>query len=486
MTELLNDAFNPDSFRSSGHKLVDLLADYLDSTKNGNSGLPVLPFSTPEKLLEYWEREINNRDGSPDDLFKKVLNNSIHIHSPKYMGHQVSPALPLAGLAELLSAFLNNSLAVYEMGSPGIAMERIIIKILAGAIGLGNKADGVLTSGGTIGNLTALLAARQSKSKNNVWKMGTTDGNAPVFLVPEESHYSVERAVRIMGLGDEGIIKVPVNKKHKLDVKTVERIFTEAAGEGRNIISLVANACSTSLGLFDPLEELAGFCKEKNIWFHVDAAHGGPAVFSEKYKHLVSGLEKADSVVIDFHKMLLHPSLITAVLFRDEDDSYITFSQKAQYLWESRGDKDWYNPGKRTLECTKNAMSLKVFFTLSNYGTKLFDDNVTVLFNLGRRFAELIKERKNFNLAVEPESNIVCFRYAPDSTGGKSLNLLNKKIRQAVIENGDFFIVQTEVNGDTYFRTCLMNPFTTENELFGLLDKIEITGDSFVSDQPEK
>ena len=83
MTELLNDAFNPDSFRSSGHKLVDLLADYLDSTKNGNSGLPVLPFSTPEKLLEYWEKEINSRIGSPEDLFKKVLNNSIHIHSPK-------------------------------------------------------------------------------------------------------------------------------------------------------------------------------------------------------------------------------------------------------------------------------------------------------------------------------------------------------------------------------------------------------------------
>ena len=480
MTDLLRQAFNPETFREQGHQLVNILADYLDSNINGNSALPVLPYSSPDDILEYWSKEFENNEDGMKDFYSKVLNNSIHLHNPKYMGHQVSPALPSAALSDLFSSFLNNSLAVYEMGSSGIAMERIVIKILASAIGFGSSADGVLTSGGTIGNLTAMLAARQNKSKNNTWKDGTQSGNIPVVLVSEESHYSIDRAVRIMGLGDEGIIKIPVNEKHKLDVKIIERFYLKAVEEGKHVISLVANACSTSLGVFDPLDELAGFCQEKNLWFHVDAAHGGPAAFSGKYKQLVSGIEKADSVVIDFHKMLLHPSLITAVIFKDEDNSYQTFSQKAKYLWESRDEKDWQNPGKRTLECTKNAMSLKVFFTLHTFGTKLFDDNVTVLFDLGKRFGELIKSMKNFELAVEPESNIICFRYKPASVNDAALNLLNKKIRQAIIEDGEYFIVQTEINTNLFFRTCLMNPFTSEKELSDLLNKIENMGEKYL------
>ncbi len=473
MTELLKQAFDPETFRNQGHKLVNMLADYLGENQNYKTVFPVLPYSSPEELMEYWENKFENEQDDPEELFSDVLNRSIHLHNPKYMGHQVSPALPQAALSDFLSSFLNNSLAVYEMGSTGIAMEQIVIKILTSAIGMTDSADGVLTSGGTLGNLTALLAARQVKSKNNIWKEGTEKEGSPVFMVPDESHYSIERAVRIMGLGDSGIIKVPVNKNHKLDIKIIERYYLNAIEEGKNVISLTANACSTSLGLFDPLDELADFCEEKDLWFHVDAAHGGPAAFSKKYKHLVSGIEKADSVVIDFHKMLMHPSLITAVLFKEGNNSYRTFSQKANYLWESRNEKEWFNPGKRTLECTKNAMSLKVFLTLKTFGIKLFDDTVTILFDLGKRFGELIKERKNFNLAEAPESNIVCFRYQHDSIHNENLNTLNKKIRQAIIEDGEYFIVQTEIDGNIFFRTCLMNPFTTEKELNGLLDKIE-------------
>ena len=130
MTELLKEAFNPETFRKQGHQLVNLLADYLDETITNKSSLPVLPYSSPDDMYEYWKNEFEDSSEDFKKFYTKVLNKSIHIHNPKYMGHQVSPALPMAALSDFFSSFLNNSLAVYEMGSTGIAIERIVIKIL--------------------------------------------------------------------------------------------------------------------------------------------------------------------------------------------------------------------------------------------------------------------------------------------------------------------------------------------------------------------
>ncbi len=474
MSNLLDRAFNINSFRENAHKLVDELSTYLELELENKSDMPVLPFISPEKMYESWENDFaNSSDSNINEYFSKVINNSIHLHDPKYVGHQVPPVLPAAALADFLSSFLNNATGVYEMGSTGIVLEKLIIKILSGAIGMKDEAEGLLTFGGTLGNLTALLALRQSKSDYNIWKDGAKEKAA--ILVSEESHYSVDRAVRIMGSGDNGIIKVPVNEEFKLDIKSLEQFLKKLKRQEEKIIGVVANACSTSLGLFDPLEEIAEFCSANDLWFHVDGAHGGPAVFSKKYKHLVNGIEKADSVIIDFHKILMMPSLVTAVVFRDGSKSYETFSQKASYLWESKGEKDWYNLGKRTFECTKNTMSLKVYSIIRTYGIQLFDDIVTKLFDLGRQFAETIKDRKNFELAVEPESNIVCFRFI-NNLKDDEINKLNRKIRKSIIEDGKFFIVQTEVKNKTFLRTCLMNPFTSLTDLTDLLDEIEIVG----------
>ncbi len=478
MKNLIENAFDINSFRNIAHKLVDDLSDYLIESINNNSIMKVLPYKQPDETYNFWEKDYSDSPNLKiNEYFSKVIDNSIHLHMPKYLGHQVPPALPIAALSDFISSFMNNATGVYEMGSVGISLEKLIIKILAKSIGMNDFAEGVLTSGGTLGNLTALLALRQAKTNYNIWKEGSKYKTA--ILVSEESHYSIDRSVRIMGWGDEGIIKVPVNKKFKLDSQNLNKAFEENINSGIEIIGVVANSCSTSLGLFDPLEELADFCERKNLWLHVDAAHGGPAVFSEKYKYLVKGIEKADSVIIDFHKTLMHPSLVTAVIFKDGQQSYETFSQKASYLWDQKEEKDWYNLGKRTFECTKNTMSLKVYSIIRTYGLKIFDEIITSLFDLGKQFAEVIKDRKNYELAVEPESNIICFRFIDKLKSEDELNLINRYIRKTIIEEGKFFIVQTEVKNKTYLRTSLMNPFTTINDLIDLLNEIDLIANRF-------
>ena len=340
-------------------------------------------------------------------------------------------------------------------------------------VGYGPAAGGVMTSGGTLSNLTALLAARQREVKGDAWQSGTTEPLA--LLVSEEAHYCIDRAVKVMGWGEGGVIKVPTDKHFKLRADRLEACYQRAQAAGRQVIAVVGSACTTSTGSYDPLAAIADFCEQHNLWFHVDGAHGAPVAFSPDYRHLVEGLARADSVTIDFHKMMLTPAITTGLVFREEADSYRTFAQRASYLLND-DEGEWFNSGKRTFECTKRMMSVQVYAILRTYGPKIFEENVTHLYDLARTFARMIEERPTLQLALAPEANIVCFRYVGKDRDEERLNQRNAQIRQATLEDGQFYIVQTQLRETLFLRTTLMNPFTTEAMLGQLLDEVERVG----------
>ncbi|MDZ7716443.1 MAG: aminotransferase class I/II-fold pyridoxal phosphate-dependent enzyme [Balneolaceae bacterium] len=468
MSSLIDKAYSAENFREKAHKLVDQLADYL-SVIQQDSKSSVFKRFDPDLLFEEYRTRIEKQGESFANVTESVLADSIHLHHPNFMGHQVSPVLPETALSELLSAIMNNGVGVYEMGSPTVAMERVVIKQLAKQLGFDKEADGFLTSGGTLGNLTALLAARQIMTETDVWEQGTGKKQY-AFMVSEQAHYCIDRAVRIMGWGNDGIVEVPVDDQFKMDPSQLEQKFQEAKDRGIQILGVVGSACSTATGAFDPLDEIAAFCQKKKLWFHVDAAHGGGAAYSSKYKHLLKGIEQADSVIVDFHKMLMAPALVTGVLFKKGDHSYQTFAQRAKYLWDQE-DKEWYNLGKRTFECTKDMMALKVYLVLQEYGTELWEEIVNRLFGLGTSFAKLISERDGFELATNPQCNIVCFRHIPKDD--RDLNIHNRRLRETLINEGKFFIVQTELNGKVYLRTTLMNVKSAREHLSALLNRLE-------------
>jgi L-2,4-diaminobutyrate decarboxylase len=205
----------------------------------------------------------------------------------------------------------------------------------------------------------------------------------------------------------------------------------------------------------------------------VDGAHGACVLFSEKHKHLLKGIERADSVILDFHKMLMVPTLVTAVAFRQPGHSYQTFAQKASYLWDQDEGHEWYNLAKRTFELTKSSMSLRVYALWRTYGTRLFAENVERLFALAQTFTRLLLQQPGIEVAVaEPESNIVCFRFFQKGWSEEMTERVNAEIREKLVRDGEYFIVQTRVQGRLFLRTTLMNPFTTEREMAGLLERI--------------
>ena len=403
------------------------------------------------------------------ELLPRVLADSHHLHHPRYVGHQVSAPIGTAVLAELVSAMLNNGTAEYEMGPVSNAMEKRLLEWLGTTLGFGPDVEGLFTSGGSAGNLTALAAARQSVTGADPWTDGLSEAQPLAILVSEQAQYSNDRAARILGRGAGGVVAVPVDDDFRLDPAGLVDAQRRAEDSGRRVFAVIGNACSTATGAFDPLDAIADYAEEHDLWFHVDGAHGGVAGLTASYRHLVAGIERADSVVIDAHKMLLQPALLTAVLYRRPGVADRTFHQEQSYVGfhAEEGAFAWWDSGLRTLECSKRMMALELYASLVEHGPAFFADYVSRMFELARWFAREIDAAPDFELASLPQANIVCFRVT--GPGDEDVDTLQLRVRDELVHSGAFYLVKTRLRGRTYLRTTLINPRTTEDDLSALL-----------------
>lgn len=457
----MSDPFDSEAFRLAGHQVIDRLADYLRDARNRAVG-PVLPAGSPEQVLALFAEP--PRDLS--HLVERVLTNSTHFHHPGNLGHQVAPPLPEAVLCDLLASMMNNSSAVFETSPAGVVIEHHVIDQLAESFGFASGvASGLIVSGGSIGNLTALLAARRAFLDR------TPKGSSPgplAILVSEQAHYCVARAAQIMGLGEEGVYRVPVDERFRMNTAALASVHARAKADGRTPFVVVGSAGTTATGSMDPLHAIADFAVQEQLWFHVDGAHGAALAFHPRLKAKVAGLERADSLVWDAHKLALMPSLLTAVVFKNGDHPYATFSQTAHYLYaQAKPARDrWFDAGPRTIECTKPMAALKLYALLSFRGAAWIGDYVATMCERAERFAKRLQEEARCELATVPECNIVCFR--PIGMSDEQVD----DLRLRVNKEGAFYIVRTTLNGRTYLRSTLLNPLTTDADLAGLVTRI--------------
>jgi len=471
--------FDPEEFRQEGHKMVDTLADYLQRTLNKEEKI-VLPWNEPDNLAKVFSFDSGRGENeSFQEFTKRILSHTNHLHHPHYIGHQVTSPLPMTAVIQFCTSLLNNGAAIYEMGPVAMAMEKNLISYFAEKIGYTSTCDGIFTHGGSAGNLTAMLAIRQNMADYNIWEEGVRSTSKPGFIVTDQSHYSILRNVKIMGLGDESIVRVPYDKNFRMDTTCLESALRKTENKGIKVVSVIANSCSTATGSYDNLEQIADFCEKHGFWLHVDGAHGAAVLFSDKYRHLINGLERADSVIMDFHKMLLVPGLNTMVLFKNGEKSYETFAQKASYLFKKTEQNEWYNSAKRTLECTKSAMGVVAYTAVKYYGRSYYKEYIDSRIDLAAHFSEMIAGTKELELAIRPDANIICFRYAPENIEGSLLNRINAAIRDKIIKEGSFYIVQTELEEKIWLRTVLLNPVTDENDLKELIDRVIELGIEF-------
>jgi L-2,4-diaminobutyrate decarboxylase len=461
----IRDAYDPERFRSDGHRLIDALADQLADWQARRG--QVLPWRDQAEARDAWANEPLDGGDLVDDLTWIARSSTALVH-PRCLGHQVPPPLPGAALAELTAAVINNGMAVAEMGPVAVPIELAVVDWMRRSLGLPDGAGGVLTSGGSLGNLTALLAMRQAKAGYDAWKGGAHAGPQLAVIVSSDAHYSIARTVRVMGWGDAGVIAAPVDDKHRMTAEAVEGALATAGD--RRVVGIVAAAGSTATGAFDPLHELADLAATRDLWLHVDAAHGGGMALSAAQRGKLAGIERADSVVWDAHKLLMMPAMVTAVLYKQGGHAYEAFAQQASYLFaSSRPDDTWWDLGQRTLECTKRAMAIELWCALRAYGEGWFGEVIDRQVELANELAARVRASDDFELALAPEGNIVCYRHRPPGLAGDALDAHNRALRARVVADGTFYIVGTRLPAGYHLRSTLMNPLTECSDLDDLL-----------------
>ncbi|GII56366.1 L-2,4-diaminobutyrate decarboxylase [Planotetraspora thailandica] len=447
-------------FAEAAGATVDELGAYVDDSQHGVP--PVLRRRPPRELadklgLARWIREGGMTPEAYRHFLRDYLDEGTRLHHPAYLGHQTAAPYFPAALADFVHGAINNPMAIYEMGASAATVEFEVLRWMLATVGFGETGGGVLTHGGSLANLTALLAARAHVAPD-AW----TDGvpGDLVLLAPPSAHYSVTRAAAILGMGEKAVLPLDVDGLGRIDVAALPAALDRARRLGRRVMAVVAGACATSSGLYDDLRGIGEVCARHGVWLHVDGAHGASALLSERHRHLLDGIELADSVIWDAHKMLRTAGLAAAVLTRRESDLDAAFRQQASYLFY--GDQGFDLVG-RTVECTKAGLGLKIFLNLAWLGEKGMGDFVARQYDTAHRFWELGRDRPGFDFPYEPETNIVCFRYGTADQAA---------VRERLMDDGSFHLTSAEIGGVRHLRVTVMAPATDDTTLEALLTKI--------------
>ncbi|MFD9791577.1 pyridoxal phosphate-dependent decarboxylase family protein [Streptomyces sp. NPDC059070] len=486
---LLRDTFDARLFRQTSGQAIDQLeAHLLDFSLRGveltepavlTEAARSLMTTETEGIAEFDEKKLAG-------IIDLYIRTGIQVHSPGYMGRQFSGVVPLAGVIDFVSSVVNQPSSFYEAGQLPNVAERIMADELNRFIGWDPGTFAMLTtSGGSLANLTALLAARNRKLPA-YWSQGGSalaGGARPAIAVGADVHYSMARAAGVMGIGEDQLVRLPSNDRHQIDVDMVRPTLEAAERRNLKVFCLVASAGTTSVGAFDPLDELAAIAREKDIWLHVDGAHGASLLVSEKLRGKLRGIDQADSLTWDAHKMMFVPAPCTLLFYRRREDSLGAFRQKkASYVFDEEPDiYTELDSGDKNFECTKRPMIMTLWTLWAVYGRALFAEKIEHLCQLASDAHDMLLTEPDFTPVHRPEANILCFRYRPEGVGEQELHRLQVAIRNRIKRGGRFFISKVNVDGVAALRVVMMNHEITAGHFRMLLGEIRRTGQELLA-----
>lgn len=443
-----------------------------------------------------------------DEMMRTLVAHSVHTSSPSFIGHMTS-ALPyfVLPLSKMMVG-LNQNLVKIETSKAFTPLERQVLGMMHNLIY--NQSEhfyqlwmhsasvslGAFCSGGTIANITALWTARNQLLKadgdfKGIAKQGLLKGlrhygyDDLAILVSERGHYSLSKTADILGIGRENIIQIPTDSTHKVDIEQMKIRARELESENIKVLAIVGVAGTTETGNIDPLNELADLAQTLNCHFHVDAAWGGATLFSQSYRSLLTGIERADSVTIDAHKQMYVPMGAGMVIFKDPSFAN-AIKHHAEYILR-KGSKDL---GSQTLEGSRAGMAMLVHACLQVIGRDGYEILINNSLEKARYFADFISQHQDFELTSRPELCILTYRYVPQQvqiamtsaaergdthfllTINKLLDGLNKFIQKRQREQGTSFVSRTRINPEqstallpelqsVVLRVVLANPLTT-------------------------
>ena len=445
-----------------------------------------------------------------EQMMEKLVAHSVHTAAPSFIGHMTS-ALPyfVLPLSKMMVG-LNQNLVKIETSKAFTPLERQVIGMMHHLVyGEGdsfykkwmhsaNHSLGAFCSGGTIANITALWIARnrllkaegefKGVAKEGLFRAMKYYGyEGLAILVSERGHYSLGKAADILGIGREFLVPVKTDANNKVQIDEMRRVSRELNDKNIKVMAIVGVAGTTETGNVDPLNDLADLATELGCHFHVDAAWGGATLLSDKYRHLLNGIERADSVTIDAHKQMYVPMGAGMVVFKHPSSAH-AIEHHAEYILR-KGSKDL---GSQTLEGSRPGMAMLVHACLQVIGRQGYEILINRSLDKARYFAGLIKDHAEFELITEPELCLLTYRYVPSEVRramakaapeklqkfNELLNGLTRFIQKTQREEGLSFVSRTRIKPERYqrqdtvvFRVVLANPLTTDQILLDVLEE---------------
>ncbi len=451
----------------------------------GVSQMPVFPQQTGAEIKARFDGPVPLA-GEPlakllDDCREMIAGARQNGH-PRFFGYVASPSTAPGAFADLLASTLNSSVTSWRSAPSATQIEQTVVRWLGSLIRYDVNAHGILTSGGSMANLTALLIALRVKSDRETSQEGFWNAGAPMTAyASDQTHLSVTKAADILGLGKRHVRQLPSDDEFRLDVRALRAAIESDQQNGFKPFCVIASAGTAGSGAIDPLSEIATVAREHNLWFHIDGAYGAPAAMVAAQREQFAGLELADSISLDPHKWLYTPVDCGCLLFHDPGAARRAFVTEADYIKvHELGETESFAFWDYSIELSRRFRALKIWLTLKYYGAHRIAEAVADDISMARYLAELVEAAEDFELVAPVALSICCFRYlpvrlrrqleaAPDNEARErvnaQLNQLNERIMHVVQRGGRAYLSNAVLRGKFALRACVINFRTTRADI---------------------
>jgi glutamate/tyrosine decarboxylase-like PLP-dependent enzyme len=407
-----------------------------------------------------------------DQFRQKIVPHAFRTNHPRFLAFIPSAPNFVSVLADMLCSTTNFFSSVWLEAAGPAQVELVVLDWFKQFLGYPAQASGILTSGGSEANLTALLVAREHLTYEE-------RGRAILYLT-QERHWSMDRAAKILGLRPDQLRPVAADDRFRMKPGALLEAIQEDRRAGRLPWAVVANAGATNTGAVDPLIDLADLCRSESVWLHVDAAYGWPAVLLPDEKPKFAGIERSDSITLDPHKWFAQPFEAGCVLIRDGRRLAQTFTLRPDYMQDVEPAAEEVNFADRSLALTRRFRALKVWFSVKVLGIRWFRELVARSCRLAELSEGILEQSPRFEIVSRRQLSIVCFRYIPANfrrDNGELLDRLNLAVIEGVRASGRAFLSSTRLHGRVALRLCFVNWRTTSGDVEEVVRLVEKVGD---------
>lgn len=456
-----------EEMRQLGYQAVDLIIDHMNHLKSK----PVSETIDSDILRNKLTESIPENGSDPKELLhflnRNVFNQITHVDHPYFLAFVPGPNNYVGVVADFLASGFNVFPTAWIAGAGAEQIELTTINWLKSMLGFPDSAEGLFVSGGSMANLTALTVARQVKLNNDI-------ENAVVYF-SDQTHFSVERALKVLGFKHHQICRIETDEHLRISVSALKKQIKEDRTKGEKPFCVIANAGTTNCGAVDSLNELADLCNGEDLWLHADGAYGAPAILSEKGSALLLGIHRVDSLTLDPHKWLFQPYDVGCVLIRNSQYLSKTFRMIPEYLKDSETNiEEEINFGECGIELSRRFRALKVWLSFKVFGVAAFRQSIDHGIMLAEQVEAFLGKAKDWEVVTPAQLGIVTFRYIPCKLASTdTINEINKKLVEEITHRGFAMLSTTELKEKVVIRLCSINPRTTTEEMLQIMMKIK-------------